>query len=83
MGKVIIMWHVDLLHHESPQNYLQVNQITHWLDNSNVYGSGGNDSIEVRRFNRGLLNAEVQLNGEELLPDSGENECRYFILFID
>lgn len=53
-----------------------MNQITHWLDNSNVYGSGGNDSIEVRRFHHGLLNADVQLNGEELLPDAGENECR-------
>ena len=43
-----------------------------------MYGSGGNDSIEVRRFNRGLMNADVQLNGEELLPDAGENECRYY-----
>ena len=36
-----------------------MNQITHWLDNSNVYGSGGNDSIEVRRFHHGLLNGIV------------------------
>ena len=59
---------------------MQVNQITHWLDNSNVYGSGGNESIEVRRFIRGLLKAEVELNGEEFLPDAGENICRYMLI---
>ena len=59
-----------------------MNQITHWLDNSNVYGSGGNESVEIRRHIRGLLEAEIQLNGEELLPDEGLNECRYIFVSV-
>ena len=56
-----------------------MNQITHWLDCSNVYGSGGNDSIKVRSYSRGLLRVDVQATGMEMLPDAGENECRYVL----
>ena len=58
-----------------------MNQITHWLDNSNVYGSGSNDSVEVRSYARGLLRVDVQSNGMEMLPDAGEDECRYVLNF--
>ncbi len=33
----------------------QVNQITHWLDSSNVYGSDEEEAAALRTFRRGLL----------------------------
>ncbi len=33
----------------------QVNQITHWLDSSNVYGSDEEEAARIRTFSDGLL----------------------------
>ena len=45
----------------------QLNQITHWLDNSNVYGSNGSVATAVRSNQNGLLKSEGS-DGQELLP---------------
>ena len=53
-----------------------MNQITHWLDNSNVYGSD-NDTLQALRADYdGLLNVELTDDGEELLPDDPNERCR-------
>ena len=36
----------------------QVNQLTHWIDNSNVYGSSINDAIDLSAAHDGLLRWE-------------------------
>ena len=53
-----------------------MNQITHWLDSSNVYGSGNSDARNLRSFRGGRLRSERGLNGAEMLPDNGENDCK-------
>ena len=53
-----------------------MNQITHWLDSSNVYGSGNEEARRLRTFQGGRLRSERSFNGAELLPDSGENDCK-------
>ena len=52
----------------------QVNQITHWIDSSNVYGSSKEESRRLRSFQSGLLRTEI-LNGEELLPPNNDEKC--------
>ena len=54
----------------------QLNQITHWLDASNVYGSSQNVSQSLRSFNGGLLKTVRCTDGTECLPYSRMNECR-------
>ena len=53
-----------------------MNQITHWLDSSNVYGSGDSEARRLRTFQGGRLRSERGLNGAEMLPDNGENDCK-------
>ena len=53
-----------------------MNQITHWLDSSNVYGSGDSEARRLRTFQGGKLRSERGLNGAEMLPDNGENDCK-------
>ena len=53
-----------------------MNQITHWLDSSNVYGSGDSDARRLRTFQGGRLRSDRGLNGAEMLPDNGENDCK-------
>ena len=53
-----------------------MNQITHWLDSSNVYGSGKDVSGKLRTFSGGRLLTEKGVNGESMLPDDGTNSCR-------
>nr|AIZ68325.1 peroxinectin [Caligus rogercresseyi] len=48
----------------------QINQLTHWLDGSNIYGSAKEEEHELRLFRKGKLKMEV--NG--LLPNNEENE---------
>ena len=60
-----------------PGTFQQINQITHWLDGSNIYGSSLNESNLLRTFQDGLLKIHEGSEGEELLPkDKSESkEC--------
>ena len=59
----------------------QMNEITHWLDSSNIYGSGNPDKEEqfpefVRLFQDGLLNTTKGLDGLDHLPiDAEKTNC--------
>ena len=63
----------------------QINQITHWLDNSNIYGSGNKDKDKgteeqfpafVRKFQDGLLNTTIGEDGFEHLPiNPNKTDC--------
>ena len=46
----------------------QINQITHWLDSSNIYGSSKEVAESLRLFEDGLLRYEVGADGQEQLP---------------
>ena len=52
-----------------------MNQITHWLDASLIYGSGEDQAEQLRLFERGELRSEVQNDDEEMMPSVGSN-CR-------
>ena len=54
----------------------QMNQITHWLDSSNVYGSDLSDARKLRSFETGNLRSSRATNDDELLPDHPEEICR-------
>ena len=53
----------------------QINQITHWLDSSNVYGSNEEEKRKLRTFRNGLLKSRTDSNGEEFLPQTRVAEC--------
>ena len=53
----------------------QINQITHWLDSSNVYGSTEEDKRKLRTFRNGLLRSHTDSNGEEFLHQNRDAEC--------
>ena len=54
----------------------QVNQITHWLDSSNVYGSDESEARALRARRDGLLRTGSAF-GKELLPNDDDNgDCR-------
>lgn len=59
----------------------QMNQITHWLDSSNIYGSGNPDFQNkfpefVRLFQDGLLNTTKGDDGLDHLPiRTGKADC--------
>ena len=53
-----------------------MNQITHWLDSSNVYGSDLTDARNLRSFQKGNLRSGRASSGDEMLPDSTERNCR-------
>ena len=49
-----------------------MNQITHWLDGSNIYGSNEGHSRDLRLGSRGMLKFQTAPDGGQLLPeDSG------------
>ena len=52
----------------------QVNQITHWLDTSNVYGSQDDIAKQLRSFSNGLMNV-MEENGQERLPIDKNLTC--------
>ena len=52
----------------------QVNQITHWLDASNVYGSQDAIANHLRSFSNGLMNVFI-VNGQEHLPIDKQIIC--------
>ena len=54
---------------------LLCNQISHWLDGSNIYGSSLEESKKLRTFQDGLLNSQISLDGSELLPEGESEEC--------
>ena len=58
--------------HAGPKE--QVNQITHWLDSSNVYGSQDDMSDQLRSGRNGLLRVERE-NGREQLPIDNNLPC--------
>ena len=53
----------------------QLNQITHWLDNSNIYGSLPNVSKSVRSNIDGLLESIKGSDGQEQLPIDRNTTC--------
>ena len=53
-----------------------MNQITHWLDSSNVYGSGDSDARKLRSFRGGKLRSGRNANGAEMLPDNSNKDCK-------
>ena len=55
--------------------FQQINQITHWLDGSNIYGSSEKVSEELRRRQGGLLKTQTAPDGGELLPMGESLEC--------
>ena len=55
----------------SPGPRETINQLTQWLDSSNVYGSDEEEQRELREFRGGRLKSQINLNGgRELLPDN-------------
>ena len=52
----------------------QTNQITHWIDASNVYGSSEEVSEELRQKEGGLLKVTM-INGKEQLPKDVNLPC--------
>ena len=52
-----------------------MNQITHWLDNSNVYGSDKKTLQSVRSNKSGLMLTSTTEWGDVMLPD-GHEQCR-------
>jgi len=53
----------------------QLNQITHWLDSSNVYGSLPTVARSVREFKNGLLDTVIGPDGKEQLPVDPDRRC--------
>ena len=51
-----------------------MNQITHWLDASNVYGSQDDMSDRLRSFSNGLMRVTEE-NGRERLPIDNNLPC--------
>jgi peroxidase len=59
-----------------PGTFQQINQITHWLDGSNIYGSSLEESNLLRTFQDGLLKIHEGSEGAEMLPkDKSGSEC--------
>ena len=54
----------------------QINQVTHWMDNSNVYGSTDEVAKSLRAFQDGLLKTDPCDNGLECLPLKPKRDCR-------
>jgi hypothetical protein len=52
-----------------------LNEVTHWWDGSQVYGSNQNEQNKVRSFSKGRM-ATVKVNGRELLPKDSEFNAR-------
>ena len=53
----------------------QINQISHWLDGSNIYGSSKEQAKSLRQFQGGLLKTQLAPDGGELLPTDPDKEC--------
>ena len=53
----------------------QSNQITHWIDASNIYGSNEEVTEKLRLKEGGLLNFTLDINGKEQLPIDDELDC--------
>lgn len=51
----------------------QMNQVTGYLDGSNIYGSNDRAQRELREFRGGRLRIQ-NVQGRQLLPNN-ENEC--------
>lgn len=52
-----------------------LNEVTHWWDGSQVYGSSQEEQNKVRSFAKGRM-ATVKVNGRELLPKNSEFNAR-------
>ena len=48
-----------------------MNQITHWLDSSNVYDSVESDAQRLRSFRDGRLLSEIGPDGGEMMINKG------------
>ena len=61
----------DMDCHAGPRE--TINQITHWLDSSNIYGSSDETANDLRAHKNGLLKS-IRLNGFDQCPyDTFEN----------
>ena len=58
-----------------PGPLFPLNQITHWLDSSNVYGSTPEISEALRTFENGLLDTIIGQDGQEQLPIDPHEDC--------
>jgi len=54
----------------------QLNQISHWFDASNIYGSVPSVQAQVRSFKDGLLDTIIGADGKEQLPIDPLTTCR-------
>jgi hypothetical protein len=61
-------WDIQILHKKL---MLQMNQATHHLDGSMVYGADDETAWELRTFSNGKLSSEMK-NGYEYLPQVDE-----------
>ncbi|XP_076351302.1 chorion peroxidase-like isoform X2 [Tachypleus tridentatus] len=52
----------------------QINQLTSFVDGSQIYGSFLNDSIALRTLQHGLLRTQIDKQGKELLPMTPDTE---------
>ena len=53
-----------------------MNQVTHWLDSSNVYGSDLQTQQAIRWNRSGLLSYSLSVDGQYVLPDDNDEHCR-------
>lgn len=47
---------------------VSLNDVTHWWDGSQIYGSSQRDQDQTRSFSQGLMRTEQFTSGKELLP---------------
>lgn len=61
--------HVSQEHYKGEFGKVTLNDVTHWWDGSQIYGSSQEEQNAVRSFSKGRM-ATVMVNGRELLPKS-------------
>jgi len=80
-GSAVITFSRSLYEHESAPRQ-QMNQITAWIDASNVYGSDEERAADLRTFNRGELkrgHRKLLPFNVDGLPNAPSTDASYFI----